>query len=52
MAEMKYTLKDSVFTFLMKQPEYARKLYLALHPEDTDVTEADCKLVTLDLLRN
>ena len=23
MAEMKYTLKDSVFTFLMKQPEYA-----------------------------
>ena len=48
MAEMKYTLKDSVFTFLMKQPEYARKLYLALHPEDTDVTEADCKLVTLE----
>lgn len=23
-------------------------LYLALHPEDTDVTEADCKLVTLE----
>ena len=48
MAEMRYTIKDSVFTYLMKQPEYARKLYLALHPEDTNVTEADCKLVTLE----
>ena len=48
MAKMKYTLKDSVFTFIFKQPEYARELYLALHPEDTDVTEADCKLVTLE----
>lgn len=48
MAEMKYTVKDSVFTYLFKQPEYARKLYLALHPEDTNVTEADCKLVTLE----
>ena len=45
---MKYTLKDSVFTFIFKQPEYARELYLALHPEDPDVTEADCKLVTLE----
>lgn len=48
MPEMRYTIKDSVFTFIFKQPEYARKLYLALHPEDTDVTEADCKLVTLE----
>jgi len=48
MPEMRYTVKDSVFTFVFKQPEYARKLYLALHPEDTDVTEADCKLVTLE----
>lgn len=48
MSEMRYTIKDSVFTFVFKQPEYARKLYLALHPEDTDVTEADCKLVTLE----
>ena len=48
MAEMRYTIKDSVFTFVFKQPEYARKLYLALHPEDTDITEADCKLVTLE----
>ncbi len=48
MAEMRYTIKDSVFTYVFKQPEYARKLYLALHPEDTDVTEADCRLVTLE----
>ena len=48
MSEMRYTIKDSVFTYVFKQPEYARKLYLALHPEDTDVTEADCRLVTLE----
>ena len=48
MSEMRYTVKDSVFTYVFKQPECARKLYLALHPEDTAVTEADCKLVTLE----
>ena len=48
MSEMRYTVKDSVFTYVFKQPEYARKLYLALHPEDSTVTEADCKLVTLE----
>ena len=48
MAEMKYTAKDSVFSFVFRQPENTRQLYLALHPEDTDVTEADCKLVTLE----
>ena len=29
MPKMKYTLKDSVFTFIFKQPEYTRQLYLA-----------------------
>lgn len=48
MAEMKYTAKDSVFSFIFRQPENTRQLYLALHPEDTGVTEADCKLVTLE----
>lgn len=48
MAEMKYTAKDSVFSFIFKQPENTRQLYLVLHPEDTEVTEADCKLVTLE----
>jgi len=39
MSEMRYTIKDSVFTYVFKQPEYARKLYLALHPEDTETME-------------
>ena len=48
MAEMKRSVKDSVFTYLFKQPEYTRQLYLALHPEDTSVQESDFKLVTLE----
>ena len=46
MAEMKHTVKDSIFTYLFRQPEYTRQLYLCLHPEDQDVTEADFKIVT------
>ena len=48
MADMKYTAKDSVFSFIFRQPENTRRLYLTLHPEDVDVTETDCKLVTLE----
>ena len=48
MAEVRRTIKDSVFTYMARQPEYTRELYLALHPEDADVTEADIKLVTLE----
>lgn len=48
MPEMRRTIKDSVFTFLFKQPEYTRQLYLTLHPEDTGVTEEDCKIITLE----
>ena len=48
MSNVKRNLKDSIFTFLFHQPEYTRQLYLALHPEDTGVTEADCKLVILE----
>ena len=48
MAGLKRSVKDSVFTYLFKQPEYTRQLYLALHPEDTDVKESDFKLVTLE----
>ena len=47
MAEMKRTVKDSVFTYLFSDPHYARELYLYLHPEDTSITEEDCKLVTI-----
>ena len=48
MPEMKRSIKDSVFTLMFKEPEYALQLYQALHPEDRDVTEADCQIVTLE----
>lgn len=48
MAEMKYTAKDSVFSFIFRQPENMWKLYRTLRPEDTETKEADCKLVTLE----
>ena len=48
MPEMRRTVKDSVFTFLFRQPFYTRLLYLALHPEDVTVTEEDCKIITLE----
>ena len=41
MPDMNRSVKGSVFTFLFKQPEYTRQLYLALHPEDTGVKESD-----------
>ena len=44
----KRDVKDSLFTFVFKQPEYTRALYLQLHPEDPDVTDEDFKLVTLE----
>jgi len=47
MPEMKRTVKDSVFTYLFSDPHYARELYLYLHPEDSSVTEEDCKIVTI-----
>ena len=47
MPDMKRTIKDSLFSYIFKEPEYTRKLYLSLHPEDTDVREEDFKLVTL-----
>ena len=48
MPRMKRNIKDSVFTLLFKQPEYALQLYQTLHPEDVDATEEDCKVVTLE----
>lgn len=47
MPEMKRNVKDSVFTYLFSDPQYACELYQYLHPEDTSVTEDDCKLVTI-----
>ena len=48
MAETRRAVKDSVFTFLFSQMEYALQLYQSLHPEDKGVTEADCKIMTLE----
>ena len=45
---VKRTLKDSVFTYLFRQPIYARELYLSLHPEDASVRQEDIRVVTLE----
>ena len=48
MPELKHTVKDSVFSYIFRQPENIRELYCALHPEDTDIRDEDCRLVTLE----
>lgn len=48
MPDMKRNVKDSVFTYLFRHPEYARELYLSLHPEDSAVTERDLRIITLE----
>ena len=40
--------KDSVFTDMFNEPEYTLKLYRALHPDDTETTEKDISVITLD----
>ena len=45
--KIKHTSKDSVFACLFQDMENALKLYLALHPEDKDVTPEDCELFNL-----
>ena len=46
-AEIKRTVKDSVFGDLFGNPKYLLQLYKTLHPEDTEVTEKDLKDVTI-----
>ena len=48
MLKPRHTDKDSVFTYLFRQPGNALKLYLSLHPEDTAVSESDIQIVTLE----
>ena len=43
----KRKIKDSVFTNLFQDKKYLLRLYKALHPEDSDVTEDDIKDVTI-----
>lgn len=45
--DVKTTSKDSVFRDLFGDRKYALQLYQAIHPEDTDVTEADIGNVTI-----
>ena len=47
---VKHTVKDSVFTSLLKEKRYLIQLYWALHPEDTKITEDDLKDVTGNVL--
>lgn len=51
MPETRHAVKDSVFTCLFGKMEYALELYRALHPEDPNVTEEDCEIVTLENVR-
>ncbi len=46
-SEAKRKIKDSVFTDLFQDTKYVLKLYQALHPEDTEVTEENISNVTL-----
>jgi len=39
--------KDSVFTDLFSRKEYTLQLYQALHPEDTEASEDDIEIVTV-----
>ena len=48
MPELKHTVKDSVFSYIFRQPENVRELYRALHPEDTDIRDEDYRLITLE----
>ena len=50
MPALKRNIKDSVFTALFGDPENAVQLYRSLHPEDTQVSPADCKIVTLETI--
>ena len=47
---VKKNIYDSVFTHLFRQPEYTLQLYQALHPEDTEMTEDQLQIVTLENL--
>ena len=39
--------KDHVFVDMFNQPKYCLALFNALHPEATDITEADIRNITI-----
>ncbi len=45
--KVKRDAKDTVFRDLFTDPKYLLQLYQGLHPEDTETTEADLKIITL-----
>ena len=47
-AKMWYKAKDSLFTKLVKEPGIPKEFYLALHPDDIDVTDEDCIPITIE----
>ena len=44
----KRNIKDCVFTNMFGDKKYLIQMYRALHPEDTETTENDLKIVTLE----
>ena len=46
--EIKYAIKDSVFTLLFSEIENIRKLYQNLHDDADSYSDADFKIVTLE----
>lgn len=44
---VKYTIKDSVFSDLFKDKKYLLKLYQTLHPEDVTATVQDIQNITI-----
>ncbi|MDO5490721.1 MAG: hypothetical protein Q4F52_11575 [Bacteroidaceae bacterium] len=46
-AQVKRTIRDSVFTSLFSDKKYLLQLYRVLHPEDTKTTENDLSMVTI-----
>lgn len=47
-ANVKHTVKDSVFTDLFKDKKYLIQLYHALHPEDMEATEDKLQDITIN----
>ena len=45
---VKRNIKDCVFTDLFSNKKYLLELYLALHPEDTGITEDDLTDITIE----
>ena len=42
--QIKHTVKDSLFSSLVKSGDSLKKIYLSLHPEDTTVKDSDLTL--------